>query len=754
MRMRNRRDQGIAPAANRPGSSPTWRLGFVSVLVLAAVALCISPAVAENQRCYCISGPYPASACPGTTALFQVSATGEGPLVYQWYHGSIPLSDGGDISGAASAELRIADVGNADAGEYSVLVSGPFGSVRSDAVTLVVKAPTVVVDAPVAVSVCPGEPAAFSVTATGEGRVAYQWYHGSAPLRDGGRVSGATDSRLQISRVEAADAGDYAVEVTGECGAVTSSAPLTVKVPTIIAEAPDDVSVCPGDAASFSVAASGEGALTYQWYRGSVALTNSGRLSGVTSSHLTLTNVESSDAGKYTVEVVGGCGAVTSSSATLVVKRPTEISDQPSDLALCPGATATFSVTAAGEGTLVYQWFHNSIPLEDSGRISGARGRRLEISTVEAGDAGDYAVNVLGECGPVNSVVATLVVKAATAIHEPPAAARIVEGTDASFTVVAVGEGPLAYQWFHRSTPLTDSERIAGAATDHLQIREATAEDAGAYSVTVSGECGEVSANTTLSVTPAIGTLEVARDPADLLIVLDLSSSMEEEVEGGVKIAVAKDALQQLLKSLPSDMQVGLRTFHNCGRSELEAPIQPIASSGILATIRGLDTFGTTPLAYTLQQIPGDLAGRERLQVILFISDGMETCDGDPVAAARELSAARINYVFKLVGFDVAGQGGRVRQQLQTIADAAGGSFTEAQNASDFLAAVLGLVLPPSYHVQDATGATVKEGTVGDGPFELEAGVYTVTVDTDPAMVFDNIVIEHDGTVALDVSNE
>jgi len=746
MRMKNRRALGVLSA--------TWRLGFVSLLGLVAVALCVAPVLAESQRCYCISGPDPVSACPGTTAVFQVSATGEGPLVYQWYHGTTPLTDGGDISGATTNELRISNVEVADAGEYSVLVTGPFGSVRSDAATLAVKAPTVVTDAPDPVSVCPGELATFSVTATGEGELTYQWYHDSVPLSDGGRVSGATSSRLQIRDAEADDAGDYAVEVTGECGAVRPSAPLVVKAPTVITDEPEDLSVCPDEVATFAVTASGEGTLTYQWYHGSIALTDGVRHSGTTDSQLTITGVESADAGQYTVEVVGGCGALISSAATLVVKQPTEISNQPDDLSLCPGATAEFAVTATGEGTLVYQWFHNSVPLEDGDRVSGARTNLLTIRDVEAADAGDYAVNVAGECGPVNSAVATLVVKAATAILEPPSAARIVDGTDASFTVVAAGEGPLAYQWFHRSTPLTDDGRITGATTDHLQISGATAEDAGAYSVTVTAECGKVSANTTLSVTPAIGTLEVVREPADLLIVLDLSSSMEEEVEGGVKIAVAKDALQQMLESLPGDMEVGLRTFHNCGRSNLETAIQPIAGSGILATIRGLDTFGTTPLAYTLQQIPGDLAGRQGLQVILFISDGAETCDGDPVAAARELSASRLNYIFKLVGFDVAGQGGRIRDQLQAIAGAAGGSFTEAQSAGDFLAAVLGLVLPPTYRVEDATGAIVKEGTAGDGPFELEAGVYTVTVDTDPAMVFDNIVIEHDGTVTLNVPNE
>ena len=750
----NRPQEGSLLSTDQRRLSPLRRVALASVWMLALIALCIVPALAEAQRCYCITGPDPMSACPGTTVAFEVDATGEGPLIYQWFHGSIALSEGGNISGSDSAELRIRDIGDRDAGEYSVLVSGPRGSIRSDVALLYVKAVTVVTDAPDAVEVCPGGSAVFQVAGAGEGVLTYQWYHGSAPLSDGERVSGSTGTHLQINDVNAQDAGDYVVKIAGECGTATSSASLVVKVPTVITEAPDDVSACPGDAVAFVVAASGEGALMYQWYHDSAALEDGDRFSGTTDKRLTIVDVEAPDAGSYTVRVTGACGAVTSSAAALLVKKPTEISDQPEDLSLCPGSAAVFSVAASGDGTLVYQWFHDSVPLEDDERVTGTCSNRLEILSVGASDAGNYAVSVQGGCGTTNSVVAALTVKAATSIIELPVSVAVVAGASVNFSVDAVGEGSLLYQWFHDSTPLSDDEHIAGATTSQLKIDTVEETDAGLYSVTVTGGCGDVSGSATLSVRPAIGTLEIVREQADLLVVLDLSSSMEEEVEGGVKIALAKDALQQLFTTLPDDSRVGLRTFHKCGRSDLEVPIQPIRDGELLDTLEKLDTYGTTPLAYTLQQIPGDLAGVEGTHVILFITDGMETCNGDPVAEAGALASSGLDYVLKLVGFDVSSYGDRVAKQLRAIAEAADGSFTEAESGSDLLDAVFDLVFPPTYQVKDSAGVVVKEGTTGDGPFELHVGVYTVVVGTDPQTIIDEVTIEVDGATTVAVPHE
>ena len=516
---------------------------------------------------------------------------------------------------------------------------------------------------------------------------------------------------------------------------------------------PDSVSVCLGTAVSFSVTASGEGRLAYQWYHDSTALDDGGRIAGATSNRLQIGSVESGDVGEYTVSVTGARGSVTSAAATLKVKAQTVIASHPDDASVCLGTAVSFSVTASGEGKLAYQWYHDSTALNEGGRISGVTSSQLQISNVEDADAGEYTVSVIGGCGEAISSAVTLTVKAVTVIIAQPETVSVYSGTDVSFSVAGSGEGKLAYQWYHGSIPLNEGGRIAGATSNQLEISNVEDADAGEYTVSVTGGCGEVTSSIAkLDVRQPIGNLGVVpeSEPRDVLIVLDLSSSMEEEVSGGTKIALAKDALQQLLTTLPGETQVGLRTFRSCGRSDLEVPIQAISTGQILATVQGLETAGRTPLAYTLRQIPSDLQGLKGPHVIVFITDGTETCDEDPAAAARELAASTPDIIFRLVGFDIERLGGQwAIDQLQGIADAAGGLYVNVETGGEFLSAVLSLVLPPNYRVYDSAGNLVKEGVVGEAPFELPAGTYSVVVQTDPQSRFEDVTIEPDKTVIL-----
>jgi len=666
LRGASRQESGGWAAVSEGGIvSKALRIG--GVLFLLGVALGSALALAGESKCYCVSGPDSASVCLGTTVSFSVAASGEGTLIYQWYHGSTPLSNGARTSGATSDQLQISDVDVSDAGEYSVTVSGTSGSVTSDPAMLTVKAPTVIGGQPERASVCPGSNVSFSVAASGEGTLTYKWYRGSTPLSNGGRISGATSAQLQIGDVEAADAGEYSVTVTAECGPVSSSAAtLTVKTPTAVTD-PKSVSSCPGTAVSFSVTANGEGTLTYQWYHGSTPLSDGGSVSGATSAQLQISAIESSDSGSYTVTVTGACDAATSRAATLTVKAPTAITAQPEAVSVYSGDTASFSVTASGEGTLTYQWSHGSTPLSDGDRVSGATGAQLQITEAEEGNAGDYTVVVTGECDAVTSSVAPLEVR------------------------------------------------------------------------------------------PPMGAIEVVLEkelPEEVLLILDLSSSMDEEVVGGTKIAVAKDALRRLLVALPGDTSVGLRTFHNCGRSDLEAPIEPVSAGSILAALEALTTFGTTPLAYTLRQIPGDLQGLSGPFMILFITDGMETCKGDPVPAASELAASGFDIIFRLFGFDIARVGAAARDQLQAMAAAAGGLYTEVANGDELLSMALGLLLPPTYRVYDSGGTLIKEGIVGDGPFEVLSATYTIEVGTDPQQLFEGVEVGLDRTMTVTVPSD
>ncbi|MER3465645.1 MAG: phage tail protein, partial [Chitinophagaceae bacterium] len=121
----------------------------------------------------------------------------------------------------------------ADAGSYDVIVTGTCGSVTSTAVSLTINTAPTITTQPTAQAVCSGANAAFTVTATGSGTLAYQWRKG------GINISGATASTYTIASVTAADAANYDVVITNGCGSVTSnSVALTLNAATTIVTQP------------------------------------------------------------------------------------------------------------------------------------------------------------------------------------------------------------------------------------------------------------------------------------------------------------------------------------------------------------------------------------------------------------------------------------------------------------------------------------------------------------------------------------
>src|SRR5262249_11464641 len=149
----------------------------------------------------------------------------------------------------------------ADAGVYTVVVSGSCGSPVTNSALLVVNS-NAVIATPISNSTnCPGTTAFFAVGATGTD-LSYQWY------KDNGVLNGETSSMLTVSNVTSASAGVYSVVVTGTCGSnVTSSALLVVNTNTLITVPPVNLTNCPGTTASFSLSAIGTG-LSYQWFKG------------------------------------------------------------------------------------------------------------------------------------------------------------------------------------------------------------------------------------------------------------------------------------------------------------------------------------------------------------------------------------------------------------------------------------------------------------------------------------------------------
>jgi pectate lyase len=238
-----------------------------------------------------------------------------------------------------------------------------------------------------------------------------------------------------------------------------------------------------GQDATFNVVASGTAPLSYQWYYNTdTALTNA------TSSTLTLTNVQLSDSGGYSVVVTNSYGSVTSSVAQLTVNVPVapSITMQPQDqTSILPGATATFSVVASGSDPLDYQWYYNTNTVLTNGTDS-----ILTITNIQPGNAGSYSVTVSNLAGGVISSNAFLTVNtnpvAPVFISQPASLVVVVTGSTVSVTAAAAGTAPIGYQWNRNSTP------IPGATSSTLTLTNVQTTNSGTYTLTAFNSVGSV----------------------------------------------------------------------------------------------------------------------------------------------------------------------------------------------------------------------------------------------------------------------
>src|SRR5690606_6692015 len=101
---------------------------------------------------------------------------------------------------------------------------------------------------------------------------------------------------------------------------------------------------------------------------------------------------------------------------------------------------------------------------------------------------------------------------------------------------------------------------------------------------------------------------------------------------------------------------------------------------------KSLDKFrpsGWTPLAAAIEQAKSDLSektGENVENIIYVVSDGIETCGGDPVKAAKELHESEIQAIVNIIGFDVDNAGQRA---LKKVAEAGGGKYTTVSTGED-----------------------------------------------------------------------
>ncbi|KAB8138988.1 VWA domain-containing protein [Gracilibacillus oryzae] len=195
---------------------------------------------------------------------------------------------------------------------------------------------------------------------------------------------------------------------------------------------------------------------------------------------------------------------------------------------------------------------------------------------------------------------------------------------------------------------------------------------------------------------PQIGDQSISfKDQFNVLVILDVSKSMINEIDGEPMIDIAKSSIHDFVTQLPEEANVGLRVYghegentaemkaQSCQASELVYSLQPLDQSAFGNVLDSFQPAGWTPIALSLEQAKQDFKGfssETNNNLVYVVSDGVETCDGDPVQVAKELVDSNIEPIINVIGLNVDAEG---EQELQTLAEAGEGSYTAVGNEDE-----------------------------------------------------------------------
>jgi len=183
-------------------------------------------------------------------------------------------------------------------------------------------------------------------------------------------------------------------------------------------------------------------------------------------------------------------------------------------------------------------------------------------------------------------------------------------------------------------------------------------------------------------------------DKRTVLIVFDASASMEETINGETKIHIAKRALDDVLLNAPQDINLDLRVYGanppklnhytDCFDSKLIVPPGINNRRTIVSEIYKILPRGFTPITYSLSQALQDISPYTGEKSIILISDGLETCGGDPCELAKTICLSGIDLKIDVVGFGVSDDID-AQNQLMCIATSTMAKYFEANNAADLV---------------------------------------------------------------------
>jgi len=240
-----------------------------------------------------------------------------------------------------------------------------------------------------------------------------------------------------------------------------------------------------------------------------------------------------------------------------------------------------------------------------------------------------------------------------------------------------------------------------------------------------------------------------------LEVILDASGSMLKRQGGKRRIDIAKATLAGLLRDIvPAGTPFALRVFghkqaDSC-RTDLEIPLAPLDTKAVLGLVGKIraKNLAKTPIARSLDLTASDLEKADGERVVILITDGEETCEGDPAAAISNLRRTGSDIRVNIVGYAI--EDAKLAETFAEWAKLGGGAYFAAGNG-DQLAAALLAAAQPKFSVVDAKGTVLARGLAGGDPITLPAGRYEVrfTVGGKPKAVWAQVRPEVETEMSL-----
>lgn len=166
-----------------------------------------------------------------------------------------------------------------------------------------------------------------------------------------------------------------------------------------------------------------------------------------------------------------------------------------------------------------------------------------------------------------------------------------------------------------------------------------------------------------------------------LMIILDASGSMSEPFGNQSKMEAAKNAVQAIIKQSPSNQDLSVTVYGEGGKNSCHE-LRTLESSGngkrdeILNQISNIQAEGDTPIAASIQKVAEIIKDRKEETTIILVSDGEETCGGDPCQVIEELKAKEYRFIFHGIGVDTSKEADK---QLRCLARVGGGNYVKVQ---------------------------------------------------------------------------